>query len=123
MEFRLAHYSDLLASNVSHVFHEDLFMFVLSVSQCPTKAFSCSSASVPPPAAGFGTGMTPMPNTRTAKTFVKLLIDRPPVKYCLHPSRKWTTRNPEPTPLPPERSSQIVALRILQSRREAFPES
>src|SRR6267154_1355477 len=64
-----------------------LFMFVLSVSQCPTKDFSFSNASVPPPAAGFGTGMTPMPNTTTVKTFVQPLIDRPPLKYWFALSR------------------------------------
>src|SRR5260370_31142030 len=58
-----------------------LFMFVLSVSQCPTSALSFSNASAPPPGAAFVvTAIVPMHNTSTPTFLAKPFIDVSPFK-------------------------------------------
>src|SRR6267378_3908832 len=57
-----------------------LFMFVLSVSQWPTRAFSFSNASAPPPGrACVITGRIATLTTTAQRIFIKPLIDRSPL--------------------------------------------
>src|SRR6267378_6667921 len=70
-----------------------LFMFVLSVSQWPTSAFSFSNASLPFPAAEFGEGMIPTQNSSMARTFPVFLIDHYSFQVFLLTSGNRTTRN------------------------------
>src|SRR6266481_4716741 len=60
---------------------EALFMFDLSISQCPTSAFSSSNASFPPPGRAFVvTGIIPALNSSMLRIFAKPFIDRSPFK-------------------------------------------
>src|SRR6266436_5863658 len=57
-----------------------LFMFVLSVSQWPTRAFSFSNASAPPPGrASVITGRIATLSTNAQRIFIKPLIDDSPL--------------------------------------------
>src|SRR5260370_29679556 len=60
-----------------------LFMFVLSVSQCPTNDFNFSNASAPPPGPAFVlTAIVPAHKTSTPIILARLLIDCSPFKNC-----------------------------------------
>src|SRR4029077_11938404 len=64
-----------------------LFMFVLSVSQWPTRAFSFSNASAPPPGrACVITGRIAMLSTNAQRILIKSLIDHSPLMNL--PTRK-----------------------------------
>src|ERR1700687_3771254 len=57
-----------------------LFMFVLSVSQWPTRAFSFSNASAPPPGRAWViTGRIATLNANAQRIFIKPFIDRSPL--------------------------------------------
>src|ERR1700730_699839 len=73
-----------------------LFMFVLSVSQWPTRAFSFSNASAPPPGRAWViTGRIATLNANAQRIFIKHFIDRSPLVNLSNSQKKQITRNSE----------------------------